>query len=166
MLFAIGCILLKEKRSDLKRDVYATKFHLIAGMSLVMWGLLGNILLSPTVLEFFVSTAWLASVDRSRCARAVLLLLLLLMMMMLCRICDSVYLQVLYFGCVLLVVTLMFQRARVLRVLMKLTPKGFAWLRNVISRNMVDVKNDTLVFFCKRYTLRSVPFLHCSTGAN
>ncbi len=47
--------MLKVKRSDLKRDVYATPYHLGIGIFLVLWGLLGNILLSPTVLEFFVS---------------------------------------------------------------------------------------------------------------
>ena len=55
LLFAVGCILLKFKRAKLKRDVHAKPIHLILGMMLVTWGLLGNILLSPTVLEYFVS---------------------------------------------------------------------------------------------------------------
>ena len=47
-------------------------------------------------------------------------------------------------------VMLMFQRTRVLRVLRKITPKSLTWLRSIIKRAMIDVHNDTLVFFCKR----------------
>lgn len=150
MLFAIGCILLKQKRADLKRDVRAGPFHLIAGMVLVAWGLLGNTLISPTVLEFFVSTV---------CGVAVAICYAVMPNIHCLNCCCGgdclfvmIYLcvQVLYFACVLMVVAIMFQRARVLRVLAKITPKSFTWCRRLIAKNLVDVKNDTLVFFCKR----------------
>jgi hypothetical protein len=55
LLFAIGCVLLKFKRGVLKRDVRAKWYHLLGGMLLVVWGLIGNILKSPRVLAYFVS---------------------------------------------------------------------------------------------------------------
>lgn len=56
-LFAVGCILLKMKRSNMKRDEVSSKFNVFVGVVLVVWGLLGNIIRSPTTVAFFVSHA-------------------------------------------------------------------------------------------------------------
>ncbi|CAI5728315.1 unnamed protein product [Hyaloperonospora brassicae] len=52
-LFAFGCILLKLKREDIPRDVYAPWWSCIFGLVMVLLGLLGNLLGDPTIFIYF-----------------------------------------------------------------------------------------------------------------
>ncbi len=54
LLFAVGCLLLKFKRSVLRRTIKAKPYHLAFAMSLAFAGLLGNILRAPTSMAYFV----------------------------------------------------------------------------------------------------------------
>ena len=55
LLFAMSCILLKAKRAVLKRQVFAKWYHIVCGMVLVLWGLLGTVIKAPNIFAFFVS---------------------------------------------------------------------------------------------------------------
>jgi hypothetical protein len=53
-LFAICCVLIKVKRSKIRRSVFASSWHIACGFLLVTWGLLGTIMRSITIFGFFV----------------------------------------------------------------------------------------------------------------
>ncbi|OQR82549.1 hypothetical protein ACHHYP_15868 [Achlya hypogyna] len=52
-LFGSGCMLLKFKRADLKRDVIAPWWACILGVSLVVLAFFGNLCGDPTILTYF-----------------------------------------------------------------------------------------------------------------
>jgi len=52
-LFGSGCMLLKFKRADIRRNVIAPWWSCILGVFMVLAGFLGNLLGDPTVLTYF-----------------------------------------------------------------------------------------------------------------
>lgn len=52
-LFAFGCMLLKLKREDMPRDVHAPWWSCLFGLSMVLLGLLGNLLGDPAIFTYF-----------------------------------------------------------------------------------------------------------------
>ncbi|OQR93876.1 transmembrane protein [Achlya hypogyna] len=84
ILFGVGCMMLKVKRTDIPRDVHAPWWSCIAGCSLIVIGFLGTLLGNPRVLMYFafyfiaISVAIFLMLERVLVLRALIFLVNLL----------------------------------------------------------------------------------------
>lgn len=109
-------MLLKWKRPELPREVSSTWIAIVIGMTMVLAGLIGNVLRNPKVPQYFV----------------------------------------LYFGCAALVVFIMFQRIRLLRVvlscsraLLNRTTRLHRRFDRKITEKIKNIYEAPIVFFAK-----------------
>jgi len=111
IMFAIGNLVLKYKRPKLPRDIRTKWYAIVLGMSAMLSGLIGNLVLNPSALGYFA----------------------------------------LYFIIPMLLITMMFQRIRLLKVLYILVKNipiiKIFWPK--ILETIKKVKKFSVVFFTK-----------------